>query len=663
MLSPRVCLTSLSALGLLASVTAGCQIEYHLIPIEDPIDLCSVGCNVQKLESWINPNEASTAGTAVEIAAWGYDAPQPNANGSINLYGYTLDKNRRTAFAGAPALAGGRVYQMPMSTTNGDFANAVATLISAPAGASEFGAALLAAEVRNGWSIPPLGQPFTGPKAYGEELLVGAPGTANSKGSLYWYHSVSVSADPWVLGGSFVPASVVAGDRYGASIAVSHRLDAHFPDDVTTATPPWIAVGAPGGNKVFILHVDPTSSTPLSLVQTILGTAGTKFGTSLAIADFNRDGFDDLAVGAPDASGTGRVHIFTGNGTATPITMTAPPLTVASTLTGADEHGTSLAAGFFVRDDPTRPALVAGDPGRDTSSLSNVGAICQYQFTGAAPMTVLMSRCDAPAGGSANDRFGQAVAVGNFFATSTTGSSSGACGVAEEIAVGSPGEDSGSVSGAGAVRILALGPTGGEPGEPAASLMRGTTSNQSFGKALAADFVQPTIHEDLLIGSPTRAGSFGGMTITRAETPNGACTIGGTWTSTDSAGHAFRIAVDFDGSFLNVTMLNNATIRAQNGANVCSILGFPIDFTGVAPISPIPWTTCGVDHTEAVDMDISAMTGFPSHILGTLAFDASANTFTMMIDETKGVLSPMNNACLIVNDPFVFTQTRALVCD
>lgn len=662
MLSSRLRLTSLTALGLLASLTAGCSVEYHLIPIEDPPDLCSVGCNVEKLESWINPNEASTAGTAVEIAAWGYDAPQPAANGSINLYGYTLDKNRRTAFAGAPALQGGRVYQMPLSTTNGSFANTLATLISAPTGAAEFGAALLAAELRNGWSIPPLGQPFTGPKAYGEELLVGAPGTASNKGSLFWYYSVAVSADPWVLGGSFVPATVVAGDRYGASIAMSHRLDSHFPDDVTTATPPWIAVGAPGGNKVFILHVDPTSSTPLTYVQTIFGAAGTRFGTSLAVADFNRDGFDDLAVGAPDASGTGRVQIFSGNGTATPITGGAS-LSVASTLTGADEHGTSLAAGFFRRNDLGRPALVVGDPGRNVGAATSVGGICQYQFTGTSPMTVAWSRCDAASDLAANNRFGQAVAVGNYFATTETGSSTGACGLADEIAVGSPGEASGALGGAGAVRILALGADGGEPGESAASLMRGTTSSQSFGKALASEFVQPTIHEDLLIGSPTRNSSFGQMTITHAAAPNGACTIGGTWTSTDSAGHAFRLAVGFDGSFLNVTMLSNATIRAQNGASVCNILGTPIDFTGVAPISPIPWPSCGVDHTEAVDMDISALTGFAAHIFGTLTFNAAANTFTMRIDETMGILSPMNNACLIVNDPFVFTQTQALVCE
>lgn len=655
-------LTSLSALGLLASLSAGCQSEYQIIPIEDPVDVCSVGCNVEKLESWINPNEASTAGAAVEIAAWGYDAPQPNANGSLNLYGYTLHKNRRTSFAGAPALQGGRVYQMPMSTSNGDFGNAVATLISAPVGASEFGAALLAADVRNGWSIPPLGQPFTGPKAYGEELLVGAPGTASNKGALHWYYSVSVSADPWVLGGSYAPPSVVAGDRYGASIAMSHRLDSHFPDDITTATPEWIAVGAPGGNKVYILDVNPASSTPFTPIQTIYGTTGTRFGASLAIADFNRDGFDDLAVGAPDASGTGRVHIFSGNGTAVPITTTSH-LTVASTLSGADELGSSLAAGFFVRNDPGRPALVAGDPSRNDGALVNVGAICQYQFGGTVPMTVLMSRCDAPTSGSANDRFGHAVAVGNFFATSSSGSSSGACGVAEEVAVGSPGEASGVLGGAGAVRILALGPEGGEPAEPAASLMRGTTVGQSFGKSLAADFIQPTIHEDLLIGSPTRNSSFGGMTITHAEAPNGSCTIGGTWTSTDSAGNAFRLAVGFDGSFLNVTMLNSATIRAQNGGSVCSILGVPIDFTGVAPISPIPWPSCGVDHTESVDMDISAIVGFSAHIFGTLTFDAATNTFTMRIDERSGILSPMNNACLIVNDPFVFTQTQALVCE
>lgn len=663
MRSSHLGLASLSAFGLLASLTAGCHIDYHFTPIEDPPDVCSVGCEVETLESWTNPNEASTAGTAVEIAAWGYDAPQPNANGMISLYGQTLDKNRRMAFAGAPAIGAGRVYQMPMSMTRGDFSASTATLISAPAGASEFGAALLAADVRTGWTpIPPFGQPYLGPRAFGEDLLVGAPGTTNSKGSLFWYYSQSAPTDPWLLGGSFVPASVVAGDRYGASIAMSHRLDAHFPDEITTATPPWIAVGAPGGNKVFILHVDPSSSSPFSLVQTITGAAGTRFGTSLAVADFNRDGVDDLAVGAPAEAGTGRVHIFTGVSAAAPI-LAAPSLTVASLLAGADAHGTSLAAGFFVRDDLARPALVAGDPGRDVGASINVGAICQYQFTGGAPMTVALNRCDGPAGGASNDRFGQAVAVGNFFATSATGSSSGACGIADEVAVGSPGEDSGALGGAGAVRILALGPSGAEPGQPAASLMRGAAANGSFGKALAADFVHPSIHEDLLIGSPTRNDSFGGMTITRANAPSGACGIDGTWTSTDSAGHSFRMMVSWDGTLLTATLLDDATITAKDGSSVCSIFGTNIDFTGAVPIAPVAWPSCGVDHSEPVDMDISALTGFSSHIFGTFSFNSSANTFKLNIDESKGVLSLMSSSCAIVNDPFIFTQTRALVCE
>jgi hypothetical protein len=102
-----------------------------------------------------------------------------------------------------------------------------------------------------------------------------------------------------------------------------------------------LAIGAPGESYLFntlrglmqingagVIHI--THGSPNGLVaQNILLTRkgewnssifapnnGASFGNALAWGDFNRDGYDDLAVGVPgDQNGVGSVSIFTGSPT------------------------------------------------------------------------------------------------------------------------------------------------------------------------------------------------------------------------------------------------------------------------------------------------------------------------------------------------------------
>src|SRR5690349_10522639 len=98
---------------------------------------------------------------------------------------------------------------------------------------------------------------------------------------------------------------------------------------------------------------------------------GERFGTSLAIADFNRDGFGDLVVGAPgDLVGGrigGRVYVYAGSPTGPGLFPRA--IDRLSPGTG-DAYGAALATGDVNHDG--YPDLVVGAPGAQSTGAINV---------------------------------------------------------------------------------------------------------------------------------------------------------------------------------------------------------------------------------------------------------------------------------------------------
>src|SRR5262249_23618680 len=137
--------------------------------------------------------------------------------------------------------------------------------------------------------------------ACGEELIVGAPGTSSTRGSIAWYYTDPSYAQPWRLGLVIPSPSTVSGNAFGYAIAAKHRAYSSLSPWLPGADHPvWIAVGAPGVNTVYIYSVDPTTGILVNSVILMLGTTPVRFGASLAVGDFDGDGNDDLAVGAPD---------------------------------------------------------------------------------------------------------------------------------------------------------------------------------------------------------------------------------------------------------------------------------------------------------------------------------------------------------------------------
>lgn len=638
-----------------------CEIEYEIHPIVTPDDACVSGCFPAEAGAWSNGGVASQAGSAVEIVSFGYRGAD--------------EKSKRVAAIGAPAYGTGSFHVDAVSSSTGLPTGAPVRIGAPPASPARFGASLLAVDVREGSMIPgfpPQSQRF------GEELLVGAPGSSPAdRGAVFWYHHKSTDAgDSWVLGGRFDPPGIPDSAQFGASLAAPHHLDANAPSKTDSGPPPWIAIGAPGADRVYVAAVNPAAANPLTLAMTVFGPAGTGFGTSLAIADLDQDGDLDLAIGAPDDDGgQGGVHVVPGIPGAIPLDAAGVRAFPASVVGSgyAEDFGASMDAGFIFTTDLAWPALVVGDPLADDYADPDVGAVSQIQLDGA--LNLAWHRMDH--GGYGRDaHFGAAVAVGNFLAKDAGGSESSDCALAEEIAVSAPGESRGYTrNGVVAVYEACADPTGGALANDPAVEIYGDQDDDGAGAALASDFVQRNGHEDLVIGRPTRGGDRGGYRLTKAGTAGGLDDpFGGTWTGDDSSGSPFDLDVVWDvdpagDDVLRVTMLSNANVRVADSygtGSTCSVLGYDGDFTGVLPFPEIAWNYPGSgDWSAPADIDISDLVPVAGTwvVEADLEYDESAGEFRLDFSGTSGAITVFGSDCRVEGDPWTFTRTASRGCE
>ncbi|MEK6273074.1 MAG: FG-GAP repeat protein [Actinomycetota bacterium] len=152
------------------------------------------------------------------------------------------------------------------------------------------------------------------------------------------------------------------------------------------------------------------------------------FGFGLAAGDFNRDGRDDLAIGAPNKdvasqdSDDGAVHVLYGGRRQLRVRrdqyLTAKNLGYATHLTAGGGFGTALAAGDLNGD--RRADLVVGSPGEQVGNDHNAGAV-RVLFGGADRLRrrgvrLFTEDSKRMAGPSADsfDEFGNSFAIGRF---------------------------------------------------------------------------------------------------------------------------------------------------------------------------------------------------------------------------------------------------------
>ena len=240
--------------------------------------------------------------------------------------------------------------------------------------------------------------------------------------------------------------------------------------------------------------------------------ASARFGFALAAADFNNDGFADLAASAitapvDGAGGAGAVIVL--NGSPGGLTATGSQLWTQDTpeVLGASEpndfFGISLASGDFNGDGA--PDLAIGIRGENVGSTIDAGAVAVlYAATGglSADGNQFWSQDSAGIAGApeTGDLFGRSLTSGDFNNDSY-----------DDLAIGVPNEDIGALNSAGAVNIIyggagGLTVTGNQLwSQDSAGIAGGSEAGDLFGFSVRAGDFNNDGFDDLAIGVPVEA--------------------------------------------------------------------------------------------------------------------------------------------------------------
>ena len=221
-----------------------------------------------------------------------------------------------------------------------------------------------------------------------DDLVVGAPreapGSDPNSGYIFIYRGTPFGLAPWHGLDQAGIGSNEDDDRFGFSFA-SGDFNGDGKDDLAVGAPGEAPFSDPKSGYVFIFKGTENGLSPAyGLDQAGLGSNedDDRFGWSLASGDFNRDGKDDLAVGAPGEAPfsdpkSGYVFIFRGQTGKLKPWIGLDQNSLGSNRTN-DRFGASLATGDFNNDD--FDDLAVGAPGKSIGGEPQAGWV--YTFRG-----------------------------------------------------------------------------------------------------------------------------------------------------------------------------------------------------------------------------------------------------------------------------------------
>lgn len=253
-------------------------------------------------------------------------------------------------------------------------------------------------------------------------------------------------------------------DRFGASLATGD-FDADGYDDLVIGAPGEGIGDADHAGAVQVLYGSESGLTSADDQLFHQGIGGgliigapeeyDRFGTTLAVGDFDANGYDDLAIGVPHESvgatgNAGAFHvIFGGAGGLTTVGDRIFYLgnDMPGTPTSGDFLAWSLAAGDF-DPDSAGDELAVGAPGTWVTGLIGAGAVWVVSnLDGVAVSNQLdLDTAGLPGDAEAQDSFGCALAAGQFDGVG-----------GDDLAITACSRQAGEVSEAGAIFVSYFG--------------------------------------------------------------------------------------------------------------------------------------------------------------------------------------------------------------